>query len=133
MIRIGEDRTERLDIIPAAARVIVTIRLKYACRNMDGGVAQAPAPLHLIEGGLPTEGTMAHVGVFKYADHCPLFRQSQIYARSGLNIDRSTLANWMGKISFHLAPVVDHMLTELKTSSKLFMPSRQHPADAPVG
>ena len=120
MVRIGEDRTERLDIIPATARVIVTIRPKYACRNKDGGVAQAPAPLHLIEGGLPTEGTMAHVGVFKYADHCPLFRQSQIYARSGLNIDRSTLANWMGKMSFHLAPVVDHMLRELKSSSKLF-------------
>ena len=127
MVRIGEDRTERLDIIPATARVIVTIRPKYACPNKDGGVAQAPAPLHLIEGGLPTEGTMAHVGVFKYADHCPLFRQSQIYARSGLNIDRSTLANWMGKMSFHLAPVVDHMLTELKTSSKLFMDETRCP------
>ena len=91
MMRIGEDRTERLDIIPATARVIVTIRPKYACPNKDGGVAQAPAPLHLIEGGLPTEGTMTHVGVFKYADHCPLFRQSQIYARSGLHIDLSLI------------------------------------------
>lgn len=78
MVHIGEDRTERLDIIPATARVIVTIRPKYACPNKDGCVAQAPAPVHLIEGGLPTEGTMAHLGGFKYADHFPLFRQSQI-------------------------------------------------------
>ena len=68
MVRIGEDRTERLDIIPARPRVIVTVRPKYACPNKDGGVVQAPAPLHLIEGGLPTEGTLAHVGVSKYAD-----------------------------------------------------------------
>lgn len=109
MIRIGEDRTERLEIIPAQPKVIVTVRPEYACPKKQGGVVQALAPVHLIEGGLPTEGTLAHVGVSKYADHCPLFRQSQIYARSGLNIDRSTLANWMGKVSFHLAPVVDHM------------------------
>ncbi len=80
MVRIGEDRTERLDIVPAQARVIVTIRPKYACPNKDAGVAQAPAPVHLIEGGLPTEGTLAQVAVSKYADHCPLFRQAQIYA-----------------------------------------------------
>ena len=121
MIRIGEDRTERLEIIPAQPKVIVTVRPKYACPNKQGGILQALAPVHLIEGGLPTEGTLAHIGVSKYADHCPLFRQSQIYARSGLNIDRSTLATWMGKVSFHLAPVVDHLLIELKSSSKLFM------------
>lgn len=120
MVRIGEDRTERLEIVPAQPKVIVTIRPKYACPNKQGGVVQALAPVHLIEGGLPTEGTLAHVSVSKYADHCPLFRQSQIYARSGLNIDRSTLANWMGKVSFHLAPVVDHMFKELKRSDKLF-------------
>lgn len=120
MVRIGEDRTERLEIIPAQSKVIVTIRPKYACPNKQGGVVQALAPVHLIEGGLPTEGTLAHVSVSKYADHCPLFRQSQIFARSGLNIDRSTLANWMGKVSFHLAPVVDHMFKELKSSNKLF-------------
>jgi transposase len=120
MVRIGEDRTERLEIIPAQPKVVVTVRPKYACPKKQGGIVQAPAHQHLIEGGLPTEGTLSHVGVSKYADHCPLFRQSQIYARSGLNIDRSTLANWMGKVSFHLAPVVDHMFGELKASNKLF-------------
>ena len=110
MVRIGEDRTERLEIIPAQPKVIVTVRPKYACPNKQGGVVQALAPVHLIEGGLPTEGTLAHVGVSKYADHCPLFRQSQIYARSDLNIDRSTLANWMGKVSIQLAPVVERSI-----------------------
>ena len=127
MVRIGEDRTERLNIIPAQPKVIVTIRPKYACPRKQGGIVQAQAPQHLIEGGLPTEGTLAHISVSKYADHCPLFRQSQIYARSGLNIDRSTLANWMGKVSFHLTPVVDHMLNELKSSSKLFMDETRCP------
>jgi transposase len=56
MVKIGEDRTERLDIIPATARVIVTIRPKYACPNKKGGILQAPAPVHPIEGGLPTQG-----------------------------------------------------------------------------
>jgi transposase len=118
--RIGEDRTERLEIIPAQPKVVVTVRPKYACPKKQGGIVQASAPVHLIEGGLPTEGTLANVGVTKYADHCPLFRQSQIYARSGLSLDRSTLAGWMGKMSFHLAPVVDHLLSAPKSSSKLF-------------
>ena len=120
MVQIGEDRSERLDIVPAQFRVLVTVRPKYACPNKDGGVAQAPAPVHLIEGGLPTEAFVAYVGVCKYGDHSPLYRQTQIYARSGLNLDRATLASWMGKMSFHLAPVVDHLLKELKRSDKLF-------------
>ena len=68
MIRIGEDRTERLDIVPAQLRVIVTVRPKYACRTCEAGVIQAAAPAHLIEGGLPTEGALAQVLVSKYGD-----------------------------------------------------------------
>lgn len=120
MVKIGEDRSERLDIVPAQFRVIVAVRPKYACPNKDGGVTQAPSPVYLIEGGLPTEAFVAYVGVCKYADHNPLYRQSQIHARSGLQLGRATLANWMGKMSFHLAPVVDHMLKDLKRSDKLF-------------
>ena len=119
--RISEDRTERLDIVPAQLRVIVTIRPKYACRTCTDGVTQAPAPPWLIEGALPTEGTLAHVLVSKYADHLPLYRQSQILARSGLQIDRSTLAGWVGKAAFHLGPVVDRLAEDLKRSTKLFM------------
>ena len=69
MHRIGEDRSERLDIVPAQLRVIVTVRPKYACRACAEGITQAPAPAHLIEGGLPTEGAIAHVLVAKFADH----------------------------------------------------------------
>ena len=127
MIKIGEERSERLDIIPAQLRVIVSIRPKYACTRKEGGVIQAPARPHLIEAGLPTEGAMAHVGVAKYADHIPLFRQAQIYARSGVHLDRSTLAGWVGVMSFHLTPVVDHLLNELKTSTKLFMDETRCP------
>lgn len=121
MVRIGEDRTERLDIVPAQLRVLVTIRPKYACPACKGGVTQARTPAHLIEGALPTEGALAHVLVSKYADHLPLYRQSQIYNRSGLDLHRSTLAGWVGKASFHLTPVVDRMAEHLKTSTKLFM------------
>ena len=119
MMRIGEDRTERLDIIPAQLRVIVTVRPKYACRVCEQGITQAPAPAHLIEGAIPTEGALAHVLVSKFADHLPLHRQSQIYARSGLDMHRSTLAGWVGKASFHLRALYDCLASELKKSQNL--------------
>ena len=125
MVKIGEDRTERLDIVPAQLRVIVTVRPKYACRACEQGVTQAPAPARLIEGGLPTKGAIAHALVSKYLDHCPLHRQ--IYARSGLDLDRSTLAGWVGRASFHLQPVADRLARHLKTSSKLFMDETRAP------
>ncbi|MBT6188861.1 MAG: IS66 family transposase [Tateyamaria sp.] len=118
---IGEDVSERLDIVPAQFRVIVTRRPKYACRSCEAGVVQAPAKSRLIEGGMPTEATIASVIVSKYADHLPLYRQSQIYARQGVDIDRSTLAFWVGKAAHELKPVHDALLANLKTSSKLFM------------
>jgi transposase len=121
MVRIGEDRTERLYITPAHFQVVVTVRPKYACRTCESGVTQAPAPAHLIEGGLPTEALIAHVLVAKYADHLPLYRQSQGFARLGLYLDRSTLAGWVGKAAFHLSPIVDRLAEKLKTSTKLFM------------
>ena len=119
MVRIGEDRTERLDIVPAQLRVIVTVRPKYACRVCEEGVTQALAPAHLIEGAIPTEGALAHVLVSKFADHLPLYRQSQILARSGLDVHRSTLADWVGKTAFHLRPLVECLAAELKTSHNL--------------
>jgi len=118
---IGEDVSERLDIVPAQFRVLVTRRPKYACRSCEAGIVQAPAKPRLIEGGMPTEATIANVIVSKYADHLPLYRQSQIYARQGVDIDRSTLAFWVGKAAHELKPVHDALLAHLKTSSKLFM------------
>src|SRR3954451_10969082 len=118
--RIGEDVSERLDIVPAQVRVLVIRRPKYACRACEDGVVQAPAPARLIEGGLPTDGTVAWVLVSKYADHLPLYRQAQIYARQGIRLDRSTLADWVGRAAFLLRPVHARLLDKLKASSKLF-------------
>jgi transposase len=118
--RIGEDRSERLDIIPAQLRVLVVRRPKYACRSCEEVVVQASAPARLIEGGLPTEGAVAQVLVSKYADHLPLYRQAQIYARQGITLDRSTLADWVGRAAWLLRPVHERLLATLKTSTKLF-------------
>lgn len=124
---IGEDCSERLDVIPAQFRVILTRRPKYACRTCTDGVAQAPAAPRLIQGGLPTEATIAHVLVSKYADHLPLYRQAQIYARQGVDLDRSTLADWVGRAAFELRPVYDAMMLNLKQSTKLFMDETRAP------
>jgi len=118
---IGEDTSERLDIIPSRFRVIVTRRPKYACRSCEAGIVQAPANPRLIEGGMPTEATVASVIVSKYADHLPLYRQAQIYSRQGVDLDRSTLASWVGKAAYELKPVYDCLLANLKQSRKLFM------------
>jgi transposase len=118
--RIGEDVSERLDIVPAQLRVLVVRRPKYACRSCEDVVVQAPAPARLIEGGLPTDAAVAQVLVSKYADHLPLYRQAQILARQGLTLDRSTLADWVGRAGFLLRPVHERLLMVLKTSQKLF-------------
>jgi transposase len=76
--RIGEDVSEKLDVVPAQFRVLVVRRPKYACRACEDVVVQTPEPTRLIEGSLPTEATVTHVLVSKYADHLPLYRQAQI-------------------------------------------------------
>ncbi len=117
---IGEDVAERLDVTPARFKVVVTRRPKYACRACAEGVVQAPAPERLVEGGLPTERLVAHVLAAKYADHLPLYRQAQIYGRQGVTLDRSTLADWVGRAAFALRPVHARLLELLKASTKLF-------------
>jgi transposase len=118
---IGEETSKRLDVVPAQYQVIVTHRPKYACRSCEGQIVQAPAPAHLIEGGLPTERMVAQVLVGKYADHVPLYRQSQGLARQGISIDRSTLAFWVGYAGAELKPLWQWMRDELLASSKLFV------------
>jgi transposase len=118
--RIGEDVAERLDVVPATFRVLVTRRPRYGCRSCEGAVVQAPAPPRIVEGGLPTEALIAHVLVAKYADHLPLYRQAQIYARQGVMLDRSTLADWVGRAAWWLRPLRDHILAELGRSQRLF-------------
>ena len=118
--------------------MLVVRRPKYACRACTDGIVQTPAPARLIEGGLPTDALVAHVLVSKYANHCPLYRQAQILARQGLMLDRSTLADWVGRApsvchpielrstwalahSAHLLrPVHERLLAKLRGSGKLF-------------
>jgi transposase len=117
MVRIGEDRSERLDYIPARYQVVVTIRPRYACPKGRTGVVQAKAPAHLLEGSWPTEALLAQVAVSKHSEHMPLNRQAVVMARHGVPIDRSVLADWMGRTGALIAPVVDHMAKQLLTGS----------------
>jgi transposase len=118
--QIGEDVSERLDVVPATFRVLVTRRPRYGCRACEGTVVQAPAPARIVDGGIPTEALIAQVLVSKYADHLPLYRQAQIYARQGVELDRSTLADWVGRAAWYLRPLRDHVLDELRRSKRLF-------------
>ena len=117
MVRIGEDRVERLDYIPARYHVIVSVRPKYACPKGRAGVVQAKAPAHLLEGSWPTEALLAQIAVSKHSEHMPLNRQAVVMARLGVPIDRSVLADWMGRTGALIAPVVDHMAMTLKQGS----------------
>ncbi|GGC62564.1 transposase [Siccirubricoccus deserti] len=120
LVEIGADTAERLDVIPAQFRVVVMKRPKLACRACSGVVLQAPAPARLIEGGVPTEATVAHVLVSRYADHLPLYRQSQILARQGIEIGREVLADWAGTGATEIVPVVRRMREILLASPRLF-------------
>lgn len=127
MVRIGEDRSSRLDVTAAQYRVVETVRPRYACAKGCADVRQAPAPAHLVEGGVPTEALLAQVAVAKFSEHMPLYRQSQVFARHGINLDRAVLADWMGTVAFHLAPLVDRMSALMKRSGRLFMDETRAP------
>ena len=121
LVEIGSDSAERLDVTPAQFRVLVTKRPKLACRACPGVVLQEPAPSRLIEGGMPTEATVAHVLVSRYADHLPLYRQSQILARQGIEIGREILADWAGTGALEVVPLVRRMREMLMSSARLFI------------
>jgi transposase len=91
--KLGEDVAEMLEYIPASFKVIRHVRPKLCCTRCDA-ILQAAAPSRPIDRGLAGPGLLAHVLVVKYADHLPLYRQSEIYAREGVDVDRSTLADW---------------------------------------
>jgi transposase len=116
---IGEETSERLDVIPAQFRVIVTHRPKYACRSCQKAVVQAPAPERLIKGGLPTEAMVAHVLVAKYAWHLPLYRQAQMLLAQGIDIKRAILAFWVGYAAAELMPVYLRLREVILCSGKI--------------
>jgi transposase len=129
-ILIGEDISERLDVVAAKFRVIVTRRPKYAFKNEDG-VIQAPAPAHIIEGGLPTEALLAQIAVSKYADGLPLYRQEAIYARDQVELDRALMAQWMGRLGFELEILAEYVLTLIKQGDRIFADETTLPTLAP--
>jgi transposase len=121
----GEDVSEQLERVPATYKVIRHVRPKFACSGCER-VVEAPAPARPIDRGLPGPALLAHVLVSKYGDHLPLYRQSQIYAREGVDLDRSTLAGWVGAASELLAPLVDEIRKHVLVASKI------HADDTPV-
>jgi transposase len=123
--RLGEDVSETLEYVPAQFKVIRTVRPKLSCAGCSR-IVQAPAPSRPIDRGLAGPGLLAHVLVAKYADHLPLYRQSEIYRREGIELDRSTLADWVGGASRTLQPLVDALRKYVLDAEKL------HGDDVPV-
>ena len=122
---LGEDVSEILEYVPSRFKVIRQVRPKLSCGGCDR-ILQEPAPSRAIERGLAGPGLLAHVLVGKYADHLPLYRQSEIYEREGIELDRSTLADWVGGASRVLAPLVEATRRYVLKTAKL------HGDDIPV-
>jgi transposase len=122
---LGEDVSEILEYVPARFKVIRQVRPKLACACCER-IVQAEAPSRPIERGIAGPGLLAHVLVSKYCDHLPLYRQSEIYAREGVELERSTLADWVGGTSALLAPLVEALRRHVLSATKL------HADDTPV-
>lgn len=123
--KLGEDVSEVLEYVPARFKVIRHVRPKLSCTKCDV-IVQAQAPSRPIDRGLAGPGLLAHVLVSKYADHLPLYRQAEIYAREGVELERSTLADWVGATSQLLTPLHDALRQYVMRASKL------HADDTPV-
>jgi len=123
--QLGEDVSEVLEYVPASFRVIRHVRPKLSCTKCDC-IVQAAAPSRPIERGLAGPGLLAHVLVSKYADHLPLYRQSEMYARQGVELERSTMADWVGGSSRLLEPLVAAVRGYVMAAGKL------HADDTPV-
>jgi transposase len=126
----GDDVSEQLEYVPESFKVIRHVRPKFACTDCDR-VIEAPAPSRPIERGLAGPSLLAHVIVSKYADHLPLFRQSEIYARQGVEISRSTMAGWVGAASDLLSPLVDAIGKHVFAGRKLHADDTPMPVLAP--
>jgi transposase len=122
---LGEDVSETLEYVPARFKVIRTVRPKLSCACCSR-ILQEPAPNRPIARGLAGPGLLAHVLVAKYSDHLPLYRQSEIYERQGIELERSTLADWVGGASRTLQPLVDALKKHVLSAEKL------HGDDVPV-
>jgi transposase len=122
---LGDDISETLEYVPQRFKVIRQVRTKLACAGCDK-IVQADTPSRPIQRGIAGPGLLAHVLVSKYCDHLPLYRQSEIYAREGVDLDRSTLADWVGATSSLVAPLVEALRHHVMAGHKL------HGDDTPV-
>jgi transposase len=118
--RIGEDVSEMLDVVPAIIRVKRIHRPRYGCRACDSAVVQAPAPPRPVEGGLPTTALLAHIAVSKFAWHLPLYRQAQMLAGHGVDLDRSTLVRWIERAAWWLQPLHALLISTVMSAAKVF-------------
>jgi transposase len=123
--RIGEDVAEQLEFIPEHFKVIRHVRPKFSCGKCQN-IVQAAAPSRPIDKGIAGPGLLAHVAVSKYLDHLPLYRQSEIYARQGIDLERSTLAGWIGAIAELVSPLAEAIGRYVTAAAKL------HADDTPV-
>lgn len=123
--KLGEDVTEILEYTPARFYVVRHVRPKMACKSCDH-IQQAHAPANVVPRGRAGPNLLAHVLVSKFADHLPLYRQSAIYKRDGVDLSRSTLADWVGHVSWLLQPLVDAIADHVMASGKI------HTDDTPV-
>lgn len=124
-VRIGEDITEVLDYIPARFEVIRHVRARLACRRCER-IRQAPMPSLPIPKSRATSALLAHMLVSRFADHLPWYRQSAIFRRAGVDIERDLMGNWAGKIAWLVAPLVDRMMAYVLEADKI------HGDDTPV-
>jgi transposase len=122
---IGQDINEVLDYEPGSFHVVRHVRPKLACRGCER-IVQAAAPSRPLQRALAEAGLLSHVLVSKYSDHTPLYRQSQIFAREGVDLPRSTLADWVGQASRLLAPLADAIGHYVRSASKV------HADDTPI-
>lgn len=123
MSYLGEDAAEQLELMRSAFRVIRTVREKHACTQCDA-IMQAPAPSRPIERGIA--GLLARVLTSKYAEHTPLYRQSEIYGRQGVELSRSLLSGWVDACCRLLSPLEEALQDYVLTDGKL------HADDTPV-
>src|SRR5277367_1522674 len=130
MAKLGEDVTEVLDYVPGRFQVIRHVRPKYACQACDA-ITQAPAPAMPTPRGRATPSMLAHLLVSKYCDHLPLYRQCEIYAREGLELDRSTLCDWVGQAAWLLDPIVDAIRAHVFAAEKIHGDDTTVPVLAP--
>ncbi len=130
MALLGENVTEMLEYIPGRFEVVRPVRPKLACQRCDP-ISQAPAPALPIPRGKAGSALLAHVLVSKYADHLPLYRQAEIYAREGVDLDRSIMADWVGQVSWLLQPLVDHIRVHVFAVAKIHIDDTPLPVLAP--